>query len=148
MLSVSVGFPNVVKGNNYFSLLQWDRRSLLLDIVGTVYHLVIYMQFNKIHRVFYDWLLFITYVSSTYFGPHRSIIRNVLWKLYVQIWYVVIRVLLDTSRRYEVLLDSNSKINCTFYRILLNSRSTVSIRLNVTYYATKYPLYIRNIQDV
>ena len=23
-----------------------------LDIVGTVYHLVIYMQFNKIHKVF------------------------------------------------------------------------------------------------
>jgi hypothetical protein len=33
--------------------------------------------------------------SSTCFGPHRSILRSVLYKLYVQIWYVVIRVLLD-----------------------------------------------------
>ena len=45
----------------------------------------------------YDWVLFITYVSSTCFGPHRSIFRSVLYKLYVQIWYVVLLwVLLDT----------------------------------------------------
>ena len=30
-------------------------------------------------------------------------IRSVLYKLYLQIWYVVIRVLLDTSNRYEVV---------------------------------------------
>ena len=41
-------------------------------------------------------------VSPTCFGPHRAIIRSVLYKLYSQIWYVVIRVLLDTSSRYEV----------------------------------------------
>ena len=29
-----------------------------------------------------------------------------VYKLYVQIWYVVIRVLLDTSSRYEVLETS------------------------------------------
>ena len=44
---------------------------------------VIYMQSNKIHNVvlmskFYSAL----FVSSTCFGPHRSIIRSVLYKLY------------------------------------------------------------------
>ena len=48
--------------------------------------------------------LFSTYVSSTCFGTHRSIIRSVLYKLYLQIWYVVIRVLLDTSSWYEVVV--------------------------------------------
>ena len=33
-------------------------------------HNTIYMLSNKIHKVFYDWVLFITYVSSTCFGPH------------------------------------------------------------------------------
>ena len=38
--------------------------------------------------------------SSTCFGPHRSIIRSVLYKLYLQIRYVVLLcVLLDTSSR-------------------------------------------------
>ena len=45
----------------------------------------IYMQSNKIHNVvlmskFYSAL----FVSSTCFGPHRSIIRSVLYKLYSQ----------------------------------------------------------------
>ena len=70
---------------------------LYCDIVWTVYHLVIYMQSNKIHKVFQWVSLFSTYVSSTCFGPHRSIFRGVLYKLYSQIWYVVIRVLLDMS---------------------------------------------------
>jgi hypothetical protein len=50
------------------------------------------------------WLsLFITFVSSTCFGTHRSIFRSVFYKLYVQIWHVIIRLLLDTSSRYGVL---------------------------------------------
>ena len=58
------------------------------------------MQSNKIQQVFQWVSLFSTYVSSTCFGPHRSIIRSVLYKLYSQIWYVVILcVLLDTSSR-------------------------------------------------
>ena len=48
------------------------------------------------------------FVSSTCFGPHRSIIRSVFYKLYSQIWYVVIRVLLDTSSRYLVLNKTHS----------------------------------------
>ena len=48
-----------------------------------------------------DFIQHLSY-SSTCFGPHRSTVRSVLYKLYVQIWYVVIRVLLDTSSRYEV----------------------------------------------
>ena len=36
------------------------------------------MRSNKIHEVFYDWVLFIIYISSTCFGPHRSIFRSVL----------------------------------------------------------------------
>ena len=43
------------------------------------------------------------YVSCTCFGPHRSTIRSVFYKLYLQTWYVVIRVPLDTSNRYKVL---------------------------------------------
>ena len=62
--------------------------------------LCLYMQSNKIHKVFQWVSLFSTYVSSKCFGSHRSIIRSVLYKLYLQIWYVVIRVLLDTSSRY------------------------------------------------
>ena len=57
------------------------------------------MQSNKIHKLFQWVSLFSIYVSSTCFGPHRSIIRSVFYKLYSQIWYVVIRVLLDTSSR-------------------------------------------------
>ena len=44
-----------------------------------------------------------SHVSSTCFGPHRSIFGSVLYKLYVQIWYVVICVLPDTSSRYKVV---------------------------------------------
>ena len=55
-----------------------------LIFVGTVCHLVIYMQSNKIHKVFQWVSLFSTHVSSTCFGPHRSIIRSVLYKLYSQ----------------------------------------------------------------
>ena len=61
------------------------------------------MQSNKIHRVFLWLSLFITYVSSTCFGPHRSIIRSVLYKLYSQIWYVVIRVLRSNGWTCRVL---------------------------------------------
>ena len=35
-------------------------------------------------KCFNEWVLFSTYVSSTYFGPHRSIIRSVLYTLYSQ----------------------------------------------------------------
>ena len=64
----------------------------------------VYQSYNRTTRYtmrFYWVSLFSTYVSSTYFGPHRSIIRRVLYKLYLQIWYVVLLcVLLDTSSRY------------------------------------------------
>ena len=43
------------------------------------------------------------YVSSTCLGPHRSIIRSIFYKLNVQIWYVVIRVLPNMSSHYEVV---------------------------------------------
>ena len=50
--------------------------------------------------------LFITYVSSTCFGPHRSIIRSVLQAVFADL-VLVIRVLLDTSSRYEVVGRTN-----------------------------------------
>ena len=53
--------------------------------------------------------LFITYVSSTCFEPHRSIFRRVLQAVFAD-WYVVIRVLLDTSSRYEVTWSINALI--------------------------------------
>ena len=35
------------------SLVRYQKRNYYsVDIVGTVYHLVIYMQSNKVHRVF------------------------------------------------------------------------------------------------
>ena len=53
--------------------------------------------------------LFSPYVSSTCFGPHRSTIRSVLYKLYSQIWYVVLLcVLLDTSSCYFVTAGRDS----------------------------------------
>ena len=89
-------------------LIPSTNKRYSLDIVGTVYHLVIYMQFNKIHKVFYDCVLFITYVSSTCFGPHRSIIRSVLYKLYVQIWYVVISILRHIPNLHIQLVNKRS----------------------------------------
>ena len=50
---------------------------------------LIYMQSKKIHEVFQWVSLFSTCVSSTCFWPHRSIIRSISYKLYVQIWYVL-----------------------------------------------------------
>jgi hypothetical protein len=44
------------------------------------------------------------------------------YKLYSQIWYVVIRVLLDTSSRYEVLLNRN-----IFQRALLQTLAIYSL---------------------
>ena len=55
------------------------------------------MQSNKIHKVFYDGVLFITYVRSTCFGPHWPIFRSIFYKLYVQIWYVVLLYVLHTK---------------------------------------------------
>ena len=69
----------------------------------------IYMQSKKLHKVF-KWVgLFSTYVSSTCFGPHRSIIRSDLYKLYVQIWYVVLLcVLLDTPKSANTACTNRS----------------------------------------
>ena len=50
-------------------------------------------QSNKIHNVFNDWVLFITYVTSTCFGLHRSIIRIVLQALFADL----VRVLPHTK---------------------------------------------------
>ena len=71
---------------NAFITIRHVKSAILtdVDIVRTVYRLVIYMQSNKIHKVFQWVSLFSTYVSSTCFGPHRSIIRSVFYKLYSQ----------------------------------------------------------------
>ena len=67
------------------------------EILLTHLHCNIYAVQQDTQSVFNEWVLFSTYISSTYFGPHRSIIRSVSYKLYSQIWYVVIRVLLDNE---------------------------------------------------
>ena len=46
--------------------------------------------------------LFSTYVSSTCFGPHRSIIRRVLQAVFADLVCANMCVLLDTSSRYKV----------------------------------------------
>ena len=61
------------------------------------------MQSNKIHKVFlmsefYSALMLARHVPDLT-GPSAG----AFYKLYVQIWYVAIRVLLDTSSRYEVV---------------------------------------------
>ena len=81
----------------------WDIR---IFFGSSTERITLYMQSKKIHKVFQWVSLFITYVSSTCFGPNRSIIRSVLYKLYLQIWYVVIRVLLDTSSLYKVAINT------------------------------------------
>ena len=47
--------------------------------------LCLYMQSNKIHKVFQWVSLFSTYVSSTCFGSHRSIIRSVLQAVFADL---------------------------------------------------------------
>ena len=54
----------------------------------------IYAVQEDTQTVFSELVLFSTYVSSTCFGPHRSIIRSVFYKLYSHIWYVVINSLI------------------------------------------------------
>ena len=63
---------------------------------------LIYMQSNKIHNVvlmseFYSALMLARHVSDL-IGPSSG----AFYRLYLQIWYVVIRALLDTSSRYFV----------------------------------------------
>ena len=73
------------------------------------------VQSNKIHKVF-EWVtLFSTYVSSTCFGPHRSIIRSVFYKLYSQIWHVVIRVL-------QFVLQLRKGWTCRVVRVLPHTK--------------------------
>ena len=61
------------------------------------------MQSNKIHKDF----LMIEFYSTLMLALHVSDLTGpstgAFYKLYVQIWYVVIRVLLDTSSSYEVV---------------------------------------------
>ena len=81
-----------------------DRNSFSLDTVGTVYHLVIYMQSNKIHKVilmskFYSALMLARHVSDL-IGPSSGAFCT---SCNLRLWYVVIRVLLDTSSRYKVV---------------------------------------------
>ena len=67
-------------------------------------------------KFFNDWVLFITYVSSTCFGPHRSIIRSVLYKLYLQT--LVCGTTVRTTRHVQLLrLDVSSSTRITTYQI-------------------------------
>ena len=85
-------YPQIMYGNRCSKNTYLSRYYLYsvincsnLDIVGTVYHLVIHICSPKdeqsvLMSEFYSAL----FVSSTCFGPHRSIIRSVLHKLYSQ----------------------------------------------------------------
>ena len=99
--------------------VNWRRRNQIawycLDTVGTVYRLVIHMQSNKIHRVFQWVSLFSTYVSSTCFGPHRSIIRSVLEAVFANL---VCGTTVRTARHVQPLrLDVSSSTRITTYQI-------------------------------
>ena len=52
--------------------------------------------------------------SALMLAQHRSIIRSVFYKLYSQILYVVIRVLLDTSSRYRLAVSSSTHSSTTY----------------------------------
>ena len=82
---------------------------IYLDIEGSVYHLVIYMQSNKIHNVvlmgeFYSALKLALRVSDL-IGPSSGVFCTSCIR---RLWYVVIRVLLDTSSCYKVVLLTTS----------------------------------------
>ena len=102
------------------SMVLFCRPSTHLDIVGTVYHLVIYMQSNKIHNVvlvskFYSAL----FVSSTCFGPHRSVIRSVLYKLCSQTLVCgntrTARHVQPLQSSRKIILESVSTVKCKSY---------------------------------
>ena len=90
-----------------FKWMFWSSLQLCLKlhILGTVYHLVIYMQSNKIHNVvlmskFYSELMLARHVSDL-IGPSSGAFCT---SCICRLWYVVLLcVLLDTSSRYKVL---------------------------------------------
>ena len=89
--------------------LQWvihvpPTLSPSLDTAGTVYHLVIYMHSNKIHRVFFNEWVYSSRMLARHVSDLTGPSSGAFYKLYLQIWYVVLLcVLLDTSSRYEVV---------------------------------------------
>ena len=85
-----------------------------LDIAGTMYHLVIYMQSNKIHTVFFNEWVYSSRMLARHVLDLTGPSSGAFYKLYLQILYVVIRVLLDTSSRYEQLDESSSTCIITY----------------------------------
>ena len=124
----------------HYHLLQ-QHAITWLDIVGSVYHLVIYMQSNKIHNVFQWVSLFGTYVSWTCFGPHRSIIRSVSYKLYSQT--LVCGTTVRTTRHVQPLQS------CRKCWINLPIKTTLHILLDYIYIrnnSLKPEIYLNNIK--
>ena len=100
--SKTVNLINHTLHTSSYTLRKYQSQSTL-DTVGTVYHLVMYVQSNKIHKVFlmsefYSALLLARHVSDLT-GPSSGAFCTSCIRRF---WYVVIRVLLDTSSRYFV----------------------------------------------
>ena len=108
---------NLSSANDYAEIIHSSTLSF-----QTLNNCNIYMQSNKIHNVvsmnkFYSAL----FISSTCFGPHRSIVRSVLYKLYSQtlvrgntrttrhVQYIYIYILQDDTRSYNVKTEQLSR---------------------------------------
>ena len=70
-------------------------------------------------KCFNEWVLFSTYVSSTCFGPHRSIIRSVFYKLYSQT--LVCGTTVRTTRHVQPLFRNGW--TCRVVRVLPHTKS-------------------------
>ena len=106
-LMIILGFINrIIVRKIYFPLLPRNLVCMLETKIKCKFQLSYICSRTRYTKCFNEWVYSALKFSSTCFGPHRSIIRSVLYKLYSQIWYVVIRVLLDTSSRYEVTISS------------------------------------------
>ena len=109
---------------NPLPLTEYKLRTVAftLSLTKRLQVMLIYMQSNKIHRVF-QWLsLFSTYVSSTRFGPHRSIIRSVLYKLYSQT--LVCGTTVRTTRHVQPLLVLAGRVEQYAYYHIPKSANT------------------------
>ena len=111
-------------------LVKYTRKSIIwkyhvssfgTDIVGTVYHLVIYMQSNKIHNVvlmskFYSALMLAVHVSDLACPSSGAFCTSCIRRL----WYVVIRVVLDTLQSCRKKCSSSYKfVTCRVVRTVL-----------------------------
>ena len=103
---------------------------------------LLYMQSNKIHDVFFNEWIYSSRMLARRVSNLTGPSSGAFYKLYLQIWYVVIRVLLDTSSRLDVSstrylrLMNCLKTNCNaifsqlfFFNIQCDRKCTYNVTL-------------------